>query len=171
MGRRRPTHLGTVTPSGRPISIQTVARIRTHALGDPKSSRAQAVPLYHGDHLYTFIIIQHPTVEKCVSDSECVSRRRRAELFIFYFYCSVWLMVKKKWIMNVLCGGGWFFCVYVLIFCFIRLVNITVMWWCGGIVSLSFFIRLLRIWSIQLKTEGWKSVCKITKKRKERKKG
>ena len=37
----KPTYLGTVTPSGRPISTQTVARIRTHALGDPKASRAQ----------------------------------------------------------------------------------------------------------------------------------
>ena len=42
--------LGTVTPSGRPISTQTGARIRTHALGDPKASRVQAIPLYLTTH-------------------------------------------------------------------------------------------------------------------------
>ena len=35
-------------PSGRPISTQIVARIRTCALGDPKASKVQAVLLYHG---------------------------------------------------------------------------------------------------------------------------
>ena len=42
----KPTHFGTVTPSGRPIYNQTVVSIQTYTLGDPKARRAQAVPLY-----------------------------------------------------------------------------------------------------------------------------
>ena len=36
----KPTHLRTVTPSGRPIFTPTVVRIRTHALWDPKAPKS-----------------------------------------------------------------------------------------------------------------------------------
>ena len=48
-------HLGTVTLSGRPISIQTVISIRTFALGDPKAPRMQEVPPYQGEDEITLI--------------------------------------------------------------------------------------------------------------------
>ena len=58
-------HLGTVTPSGRPISTQTEARIRTHVLRDPKAPRAQAVPLYHGV-MYRMTPQQGSSVQGCL---------------------------------------------------------------------------------------------------------
>ena len=45
-------HFWTVTPSGCPISLQTVARIRASAPKDPKATRAQVVPLYHDGPIY-----------------------------------------------------------------------------------------------------------------------
>ena len=44
----KPTHLGTITPSGCPIFNQSMARIQTRALGDSKAHKVQMVPLYHG---------------------------------------------------------------------------------------------------------------------------
>ena len=43
----KPTNLVTITPSGYLISPRTVAKIRTHALGDLSTPRAHPAPLYH----------------------------------------------------------------------------------------------------------------------------
>ena len=64
-------HSETVTLSGHPISTQTIARIPTHALGDPKASRAQAVPLYQSS-----LYISHaPSLSLPFLSGTCDQRR------------------------------------------------------------------------------------------------